>query len=235
MIRFVYFDVDDTLLDHRHAERKALEEVHEQLGNVLQDVPVSLFQDAYHRYNVQLWHQYAHGEIDKATLRIERFRHLQETFNLHHIPAEYLAETYMAAYTRHWRWVPGAQKAYLTLAKHLHVGLLTNGFAEVQQAKLRRFPELREHAQAIVISEEVGVMKPHPNIFAHATRKADVAPEDILYVGDSYTSDVLGGHRAGWQVAWYRREGASQPTLPSGTYVFATWPELLEWLEINVS
>ncbi len=233
MIRFIYFDVDDTLLDHRYAERKALEDVYHRFHHLLPEVPLSVFQDTYHRYNVRLWDRYAHGEIDKKTLRVERFWHMQEAFDLHEVPLEELIQTYMTAYAHHWKWIPGARDAFLELAQSTQVGLLTNGFAEVQHAKLRRFPELEAHARAIVISEEVGVMKPDPRIFTHATRQAGVPPEAILYVGDSYTSDVLGGHRAGWNVAWFRRQdvGSSEKLLPPGTYTFARWQDFLQWFK----
>jgi len=111
------------------------------------------------------------------------------------------------------------------------VGILTNGFAAVQYAKMERFPELRQHAKALVISEEVGVAKPHPELFAHATRAAGVAPEAILYVGDSFGSDVLGAKNAGWQVAWFTP--AAPASVPESVFVFARWPELLRWLNLG--
>ena len=66
----------------------------------------------------------------------------------------------------------------------------------------------KETARQIVISEEVGVMKPHPKIFDHSTELVGVPRNNILYVGDSITSDVNGGMKAGWKVAWYK----SNPT-----------------------
>ena len=46
-------------------------------------------------------------------------------------------------------------------------------------------------------------MKPHPKIFDYSTQLVGVERSEILYVGDSFTSDVMGGKEAGWQVAWY--------------------------------
>ncbi len=95
----------------------------------------------------------------------------------------------------------------------------------MQHAKLDRFPALRERADAVVISEEVGVMKPHPAIFTHAAEQAGFEPGAILYVGDSLTSDVEGGHGAGWQVAWYGGEPAR-----ADTFVFDDWTTLTDTL-----
>ena len=49
-------------------------------------------------------------------------------------------------------------------------------------------------------------MKPHPKIFDYSTQLVGVERSEILYVGDSFTSDVMGGKEAGWQVAWFTND-----------------------------
>lgn len=69
----------------------------------------------------------------------------------------------------------------------------------------------RPFLRAVVISQRVGVIKPHPAIFA-AARSAlgDPAPSAILHVGDDWAADVVGAKEAGWRVAYLRtQEGAS--------------------------
>jgi HAD superfamily hydrolase (TIGR01509 family) len=68
---------------------------------------------------------------------------------------------------------------------------------------------------AIVVSQRVGVIKPHPAIFA-AARAAlgDPAPEAILHVGDDWAADIVGAAAAGWRTAWVRDRPADSP-LPS--------------------
>ena len=126
---------------------------------------------------------------------------------------------------RHWTFLDDARAAFHRLADSFPIGILTNGFAEVQYAKLERFPELRDRSEAVVISEEVGYMKPHPQIFAHAAALARTPADAILYVGDSYSSDVQGALRAGWQAAWYTpREEAVEETV----FCFQSWEALME-------
>ncbi|MDQ7039650.1 MAG: HAD-IA family hydrolase [Rhodothermus sp.] len=230
-IRFVYFDLDDTLLDHRAAEQAALTDVKAAFPDVFAHVPLSTLHQAYHTINTELWAQYQQGAIDRPRLIHARFARLIEALNLHHITPEALNACYMARYRQHWRWIPGARKAFLTIARYLPVGILTNGFAAVQHAKLERFPELRQHTRALVISEEVGVAKPHPALFAHATRAAETEPSAILYIGDSFTSDVQGAQHAGWQAAWFVPNSPASP--PEGVFVFSSWPELLRHLGID--
>ena len=108
----------------------------------------------------------------------------------------------MNYYRNHWEWIEGAKEAFDKIRSKYDVGIITNGFAETQWMKIRQFG-FEEMVSQIVISEEVGVMKPHPKIFDYSTELIGLDRSDILYVGDSLTSDVKGGKEAGWKVAWY--------------------------------
>jgi len=68
------------------------------------------------------------------------------------------------------------------------------------------------HLTAIVVSQRVGTIKPHPAIFA-AAREALGAPlpERILHVGDDWAADVVGAKRAGWRAAWLANRPGDSP------------------------
>lgn len=51
-----------------------------------------------------------------------------------------------------------------------------------------------------IISSEVGINKPDPEIFQVAMRKANVEPQNCLYVGDNYYDDAIGSRKAGMEV-----------------------------------
>ncbi|SHK84006.1 HAD-IA family hydrolase [Rhodothermus profundi] len=227
-IRFIYFDLDDTLLDHRAAEQAALADVKAAFPDVFAHVPLEKLLHTYHTINTELWKQYQQGTIDRPALMHARFARLIDALALRNVTPDQLNACYMDRYRQHWRWTPGARDAFLTIAKHFPVGILTNGFAAVQHAKLARFPELRQHTRALVISEEVGVAKPHPALFAQAARAAATEPAAILYVGDSFGSDVVGAQNAGWQVAWYTPTPPA--SVPEGVFTFRCWPALLRQL-----
>jgi len=230
-IRFIYFDLDDTLIDHRAAEQAALADLKAALTNVFAHVTLAELQATYHAINTALWQQYQQGFLDRPTLMHNRFAQLIEALHLVAVTPEQLNTIYLTHYPRHWRWTEGAQTAFLTVAQHFPVGLLTNGFASIQRAKLAHFPELSRHAHCVIISEEVGVAKPHPELFSYAAAQAGFPPEALLYVGDSFHSDVQGARQAGWQAAWYR---PSEPIVAAeGVFTFARWPEFLGWLGLH--
>jgi HAD superfamily hydrolase (TIGR01509 family) len=85
-------------------------------------------------------------------------------------------------------------------------------------ATIDRYAEARGWTPAltaIVVSQRVGVIKPHPAIF-EAARAAlgDPTPQAILHVGDDWAADIVGAAAAGWRTAWVRERPDDSP-LPS--------------------
>jgi putative hydrolase of the HAD superfamily len=63
------------------------------------------------------------------------------------------------------------------------------------------------HLRAIVVSQRIGTIKPHPAIFRAAEEALGIeagAGAAILHVGDDWAADVVGAHRAGWRTAHLR-------------------------------
>ena len=81
----------------------------------------------------------------------------------------------------------------------IKVGVLTNGFAQIQRRKLSAigFEDID-----VVVSEDVGVMKPDTGIFDVAAEQMALSPQSLLMVGNRYDSDVIGGNAAGWRTVW---------------------------------
>jgi len=224
---FIYFDLDDTLLDHKKAEQNGLKDVHDHFEEV-KKVPLSVLKRTYHQINKGLWQEYGRGEIDRHILHRRRFEETFEALGIDASLYEEAGRVYMKYYRNHWEWINGAAEAYKLISDKYDTGIITNGFAETQWLKIDQFG-FRDSARHIVISEEFGVMKPQPEIFDHATELSGVQRDRILYVGDSLTSDVQGGKNAGWQVAWYtRQKNSSEADLR-----FSDFNDLLTWLDVS--
>jgi FMN phosphatase YigB (HAD superfamily) len=65
--------------------------------------------------------------------------------------------------------------------------------------------------QTVVVSDEVGWRKPHPEIFSRALADLGVTPGEALFVGDRADIDVVGAQRLGMPVAWINREAKALP------------------------
>ncbi|MGN8226316.1 HAD family hydrolase [Gracilimonas sp. BCB1] len=227
--KFIYFDLDDTLLDHKKAEQAGLRDVHNHF-DMFNGISEDNLLETYHHINKGLWEEYGRGDIDRHELHRRRFSETFQELGLDKDMHEEAGKVYMNYYRNHWEWIEGAKEAYEAIAGKFEVGIITNGFAETQRLKIDQF-KLRDTASQIVISEDVGVMKPDPKIFDHSTSLAGVNREDILYVGDSFTSDVVGGSKASWKVAWYTKNPIEQG-YKLADLIFDDFDELLKKLEI---
>ena len=82
------------------------------------------------------------------------------------------------------------------------------------------------YLRAIVVSQRVGTIKPHPSIFAAARRElGDVPPTAILHVGDDWAADVVGASAAGWRTAWLAERPPDTP-LPTSDRDATVRPDL---------
>lgn len=86
------------------------------------------------------------------------------------------------------------------------VGIITNGPGNHQKEKLEALGinqwVCSDH---VFISEVLDMMKPDPRIFHYAQEQMALDPETTIYVGDSFSADVVGAKRAGWKVIWLNR------------------------------
>lgn len=227
--KFIYFDLDDTLLDHKSAEAAALEDVH-QYFPFFEGISPDNLVDTYHIVNSNQWTLYSSGEIERDDLQRNRFEQTLQQLALDASRYKEVGDYYMQCYRNHWQWIDGAQSVYQKVVQNYPVGILTNGFSETQKLKFNEFA-LNDSAEHVVISEDVGVLKPDPKIFKHATELACVAPEDILYIGDSFSSDIKGGSAFGWNTAWYTQNGNSEKH-QKADFVFNDFKELEKMLKV---
>ena len=84
------------------------------------------------------------------------------------------------------------------------VGIVTNGPAEVQRAKLDLLG-IEDLVDFAIVSEEFGLSKPDPEIFHEALRYAGVSASEAVFVGDSPEFDIAGAQSADIPSVWVNR------------------------------
>lgn len=227
--KFIYFDLDNTLLDHQAAENSALRDVHSNY-TLFNEIKYQTLLDVYDEVNSRQWRQYSLGEISRSDLQKNRFKQTLQQLQLSADRFQEVGDYYLQCYRKYWQWVQGAEEVYNEVRKHFPVGLLTNGFSETQQLKFEKLG-MYESATHVVISEDVGALKPDPIVFQHATELVGCEPADILYVGDSFPSDIEGGAGYGWNTAWYTNNGEKEKH-EKADFVFSNFRELSDYLNI---
>ena len=102
-------------------------------------------------------------------------------------------------------------EAVADLAVRHRIALLTNGLADVQRPRLAA-AGVAEHAEVVVISDEVGAAKPDVAIFDAAfARMGSPDRREVLMVGDSLTSDIAGGTAYGLDTVWIAPDEVELP------------------------
>ncbi|MBW3620988.1 MAG: YjjG family noncanonical pyrimidine nucleotidase [Actinobacteria bacterium] len=225
MTRYAWllFDLDGTLLDYAAAEEAALRAT---LADG--DLPPS---DAiaadYQRINLGHWRAFERGETTPARIRLERWRDLLELHGHDTGAAAVLADRYVEHLAAGVDLVEGAADLLLELAATHRLAYITNGFSSVQRPRLAA-SGLAAHTDVVVVSDEVGVSKPHPEIFDVAfERMGSPAKDDVLLIGDSLTSDIAGGAGYGIDTCWFNPFGLELEHGIEPTYEIRTLAELV--------
>ena len=141
-------------------------------------------------------------------MRVYRFILTLEAFcDLSHAidPVEFNRE-YLNTYTEEWFLCPHAERTLSCLSSHYQLGILTNGFRDTQEKKIRASP-LAQYLTWFISSEDVGSLKPHREAFEGIIRRTGAEPEEILFVGDSLEDDIIGARNAGMNTVWYNPAG----------------------------
>jgi putative hydrolase of the HAD superfamily len=195
----VFFDIDDTLLDHVCAARAGAVALHRRLGA---EVPVEQFVSDWAAALDRNFPRYLAGELSFQGQRRERIRQAVDAA-LTDEAADAVFASYQEAYEAAWTLFPDVLPCLETLSNG-RVGIISNGQVEQQRQKLKN-TGIEARFECIVISEEYGWSKPSREIFLEACRRIGASPADAVYVGDRYDIDAEGARRAGLTGVWLDR------------------------------
>lgn len=126
--------------------------------------------------------------------------------------AMHVSQAYYRTWVSHLKLFPEVREVLAALCGRFQLGIISNGPSDLQRYKLKLF-DLERAFDPIVISGEVGVAKPDPQIFRHALELAQVSPTEALYVGDSPVYDITGAKGVGMGMIWVNRNGLPEENL----------------------
>jgi len=193
-LKAVLFDIDDTLYPSsafaERARRRAVEAMVRAGLDVDPEAALAELMAVVGEFSSNYGHHF-----DKLVLRMQQ--HLREGVH----PAIVVASGVRAyhATKEDLRPFPDAVRCLESLRRTgLARAVLTNGLTVKQAEKLVRLGLERAFSpNAIFISEELGVAKPHPRIFLLACGNLGVEAGEALYVGDNPRNDIDPAHEAG--------------------------------------
>jgi len=121
---------------------------------------------------------------------------------------------------------PDALPALARLAARYPIAALTNGNADLERIGIA------QHFKVFVSARNAGHAKPDAPIFHATCAQLQVAPQDLLHVGDDPLLDIAGAARAGIHSCWINRREETWPDdLPRPDLEFTTLAALADWLD----
>lgn len=226
MYTTLLLDVDGTLLDFEMSQKMALEKAFEIKGYPLTEETKALYEEINHG----LWKQYERGEITRDTVIYSRFGKL---FACIGIPDDGIAfeDLYQDLLGSGAYLLDGALELVQYLYTKYDLYIITNGVSDTQRRRLKD-SGLDRYMKDIFISGELGVQKPRKEYFdaCLANMPASIRKEELLVVGDTLSSDILGGLHAGIDTCWYNpKKLPANPDIPA-TMEVESFAELMNVL-----
>lgn len=219
----VLFDADETLFNF---------DAQAGLKRMFKSYGIDFSTADYHHYqatNKPLWLEYQNNKITAAHLQVTRFNEWAQKLN---VPAQQLNDDFLTAMAEICEPLPGAVALLNKLKPYAKLGIITNGFTQLQARRLEH-TGLKDMFDWLVISEQVGIAKPNVEIFQHTFKlMGNPDKEKVLMVGDTANSDILGGQNAGIDTCWLQPPYATLPDNITPTYTITELQQLQDILEI---
>jgi putative hydrolase of the HAD superfamily len=224
---FLIFDADETLFDFSKSERVALKKAMHDLNL---DYNEKLHLPIYKRINIKIWKEFEEGLITQDALKVERFKRFIDEIECDSDPYA-MADAFMTHLAQASYLLDDAEDLIKKLYKKIPMAIVTNGLTRVQKHRIRE-SVLAPYFETIIISEEVGCKKPDPSIFEQGLKDTVLPSKDkMLMIGDSLTSDILGGINYGIDTCWFNPKKKVNTHDFKPTHVITDLDELLDIIE----
>lgn len=217
MIHGIVFDLDDTLYEQQAPFASAIS----SLFPAFPKSEMNALFIRFRHYSDLHYMKSITGEWSLAKMRYERIRLALADFAF--VPSDPELEAFQAAYDHALQTIalPAEIVASLNFLNQHEVplGVITNGPVSRQEDKITALQLTRWiDPEKIIISDAVQIQKPDPEVFHLMEKRLDLAPESLLYIGDSFDNDVIGAKAAGWSVWWFNHQGREIPSGQTAIY-----------------
>lgn len=198
----VLLDLDDTILDFHKAEYEAIKKTFNQIGVDSSDETIK----RYSAINQMHWEMLEKKLITREQVLVGRFETLFKELGID-ADAHETQKLYEHLLSIGHYFMPGAEELLEALKGRCRMFICSNGTAPVQAGRIGS-AGIAPYFEEIFISEEIGHNKPSKEYFDGCTaRIKDYDASHTIMIGDSLSSDILGGINAGIKTCWFNPAG----------------------------
>ncbi len=194
-IKHIFFDLDHTLWDFETNSKKTYEFIFNK-NKIF--INLDRFIETYSPINHHYWKLYRDEKVSKTQLKYARLKDTFKELNyritddLIHL----LADEYLNNLSNYNTLFKGTIDLLEYLKDKYQLHIITNGFSEIQNAKLQN-AKIASYFTHIITSEKVEVKKPNPKIFFYALKVSKANTYDSIMIGDNTEADIMGAKNIG--------------------------------------
>lgn len=205
MIKAVFIDIDDTLLDFSKCAEYSMHKSFDDFGLKFNKVMFPVFE----KINTGLWHRLEKGEITKNEIYGKRWVTVLAEFNISHIDGNKIEEHFQVHIRESAEKVDGAESLLKYLSAKYKIYAVSNGPHEQQIYRLQK-SDLLQYFTDVFTSELLGVQKPDKAFFdACFNRTGKIKSSETVIIGDSLNADVLGGINCRIKTVWFNKNNGT--------------------------
>jgi putative hydrolase of the HAD superfamily len=204
-IQHIFFDLDNTLWDHRKNAYLTIKDLFEKEEITLKyNIDFEEFHSVYHGINERLWEQIRDGEVDKDYLRKHRFYDTFKRFGIDDLNLSMFFEEHFLDRILNYNHLVESADVILEYlkSKNYILHIISNGFQEVTERKCI-LSKIDHYFNTITSADSVGVRKPNPKIFEYSLSLAKAKKEESILIGDDWIADVVGAQNFGIDVIFF--------------------------------
>lgn len=226
MVKAVFLDVDNTLLDFDRCGAAAMRQGFEELGLLFEDW---MYFDTFNHINDPLWEQIERGELTREELFAIRWNLVFDALGIQGDGPAFekrFHDILLSAAVP----VDGAVELAAYLHEKYTVCVASNAFYH-QQVKRLTLAGIAPYIDHYFISERLGADKPSKTFFDAALASLpDIRADECVMVGDSLTADIAGGVNAGIPTIWFNRLNIQVPKECKADYIVTALTEIRDIL-----
>lgn len=197
----IFFDIDNTLINHSQAFQKAVYELYCHFGNWI-DLDYEFFLEKWRLVSEKYFEDFLKNEISFE----DRMYKIVETLFWQNKNKNFLidiSEYYLLAYEKNWEIYPDVRECLEDL-KGKRLGIISNGSFKQQEKKLDKC-NIKKYFDTIIVSEKYKVAKPDYRIFKIACNETKSYINENIYIGNNFEHDIIPFVQLGGKGVWINR------------------------------
>ena len=206
----IFIDIDDTLLDYIPCCREAFDAAMRNLTPSFEEREGERLFHLFFEISGRLFSEAKHGKYTIAEVMDLYPKEFIAAIGYPESAVDPFKHAFRAAWGETHTLVPEAKEMLDILRdKGYRLFAASNSFGHLQRLRLERAGIL-PYFEDTYISMDIGYDKPDIRFFQEALRRCGLQPNEVLMIGDSMTTDILGAQAAGIEALFFdRRNNAS--------------------------